>query len=64
VTVNLASKSEREYFTLVAKRLGMYLRGSTLAGVEGFLEGYDQHAMRHGGPGLRGWREWLAARLG
>ncbi|MGW7478645.1 hypothetical protein ACWGH8_08695 [Nonomuraea muscovyensis] len=64
MTVNLARMSEREYFALVAKRLGMYVRSSTLAGVEGFLDGYDQHAKRHGGPGLQGWREWLAARLG
>lgn len=24
----------------------------------------DQHALRHGGPGLTGWHEWLVARRG
>ncbi|MEV4111929.1 hypothetical protein [Nonomuraea sp. NPDC049695] len=64
MTVDLAEMSEREYFALVAKRLGMFIVGSRLAGVEGFLDGYDQHARRHGGPGLQGWREWLVARRG
>ncbi|WP_240776872.1 hypothetical protein [Nonomuraea basaltis] len=64
MTVDLAGMSEREYFTHVAKRLGMFVGGSRLAGLEGFLDGYDQHARRHGGPGLQGWREWLVARRG
>ncbi|MFG1944652.1 hypothetical protein [Nonomuraea sp. NPDC048826] len=64
VTTDLAGMSEREYFALVAKRLGLFVIGSRLAAVEGFLDGYDQHALRHGGPGLRGWREWLVARRG
>ncbi|MEV4581438.1 hypothetical protein AB0K16_50210 [Nonomuraea jabiensis] len=64
MAADLASMSEREYFAFVAKRLGMFVVGSRLAGVEGFLDGYDQHALRHGGPGLSGWREWLVARRG
>lgn len=56
--------TEREYFAHVAKRLGMFVVGSKLAGIEGFLDGYDEHARRHGGPGLQGWREWLVARRG
>ncbi|WP_285573605.1 hypothetical protein [Actinoallomurus iriomotensis] len=35
--------SEREYFANVAKRLGMYVSGARLAGVEASLDGYDQH---------------------
>ncbi|WP_440085702.1 hypothetical protein [Streptosporangium sp. LJ11] len=64
MTANLEGMSEREYFAHVAKRLGMFVVGSRLTGVEGFLDGYDQHALRHGGPGLSGWREWLVARRG
>ncbi|MGV9386348.1 hypothetical protein ACWDRB_61830 [Nonomuraea sp. NPDC003707] len=64
MTADVAAMTEREYFAFVAKRLGMFVAGSRLAGVEGFLDGYDQHALRHGGPGLRGWREWLVARRG
>lgn len=56
--------SEREYFALVRSRLGMFVVGGRLAGLEAFLDGYDQHALRHGGPGLQGWREWLVARRG
>ncbi|MFE5740793.1 hypothetical protein [Streptomyces celluloflavus] len=29
-----------------------------------FLTGYDQHATRHGGPGLTGWHAWLVTRRG
>jgi hypothetical protein len=61
---DLSRMSEREYFANVARRLGMYVIGSHLAGVEAFLDGYAQHALRHGGPGLQGWREWLVARRG
>lgn len=64
VTKDLSEMSERVYFAFVAKRLGMFVVGSRLAGVESFLDGYDQHALRHGGPGLQGWREWLVARRG
>ncbi len=64
MTANLAGMSEREYFAHVAKRLGVFVVGSRLTGVEGFLDGYDQHALRHGGPGLSGRREWLVARQG
>ncbi|MEQ4726275.1 hypothetical protein [Nonomuraea sp. B19D2] len=64
MTKDLSEMSEREYFAFVAKRLGMFVGGSRLAGVESFLDGYDQHAIRHGGPGLQGWREWLVARRG
>lgn len=60
----LTDMSEREYFACVADRLGMFIRRSSLAGLEAFLDGYDQHALRHGGPGLAGWTDWLEARLG
>ncbi|MEU0568176.1 hypothetical protein ABZ297_22720 [Nonomuraea sp. NPDC005983] len=48
----------------MAKRLGMFVVGSRFAAVKGFLDGYGQHALRHGGPGPSGWREWLVARRG
>ncbi|MEV1173601.1 hypothetical protein [Nonomuraea sp. NPDC049784] len=64
MAADLARMSEREYFAFVAERLGMFVVGSRLAGIEGFLDGYDHHALRHGGPGLSGWREWLVARRG
>lgn len=56
--------TEREYFARMAERPGMFVAGARLAGIEAFLDGYDQHARRHGGPGLQGWREWLVARRG
>ncbi|GAA4967478.1 hypothetical protein HD597_003794 [Nonomuraea thailandensis] len=64
MAADLARMSEREYFAFVAERLGMFVAGSRLAGIEAFLDGYDQHALRHGGPGLTGWREWLVTRRG
>ncbi|WP_330182690.1 hypothetical protein OHB26_02925 [Nocardia sp. NBC_01503] len=51
--------SEREYLALFAKRPGMYIGRATWHGVTGFLEGYNQGAVRHGGRGLDGFREWL-----
>ncbi|MBE1580840.1 hypothetical protein ACFORH_26320 [Amycolatopsis roodepoortensis] len=55
--------SEREYFASVAERPLMFgLR--SLSDLESFLTGYDQHALRHGGPGVDGWRDWLVARRG
>ncbi|MFI6848419.1 hypothetical protein OG535_18895 [Kitasatospora sp. NBC_00085] len=56
--------SEREYFANVAKRPGMFIGRSSFDGLTAYLEGYDQHARRHGGPGLDGWRDWLVARRG
>ncbi|QYC42177.1 hypothetical protein Nocox_22865 [Nonomuraea coxensis DSM 45129] len=64
MTKPLTQMSEREYFATIRRRLGMFVIGGRLAGLEAFLEGYDQHAKRHGGPGLRGWTEWLIARRG
>jgi hypothetical protein len=61
---NLSDMTEREYFGSIANRLGMYIRRSSLTGLAAFLDGYDQHAQRHGGPGLEGWRDWLLDRLG
>jgi hypothetical protein len=61
---DLIDMSEREYFANVRKRLGMYVIGKRLTGLEAFLDGYAQHALRHGGPGLDGWRDWLVARRG
>ena len=60
--MDLVDMSEREYWAFVAKRPGMFVGRSTLTGLEAFLEGYDQHSMRHGGPGLSGWLDWLVAR--
>ena len=62
--MDLIDMSEREYWAFVAKRPGMFIGRATLTGVEAFLVGYDQHSMRHGGPGLSGWLEWLVARRG
>jgi hypothetical protein len=64
VIKDLAEMSEREYFDNVRRRPGMFVVGGRLAGLEAFLTGYDQHAIRHGGPGLQGWTEWLIARRG
>jgi hypothetical protein len=64
VIKDLAEMSEREYFANVRRRPGMFVVGGRLAGLEAFLTGYDQHAIRHGGPGLRGWTEWLIVRRG
>jgi hypothetical protein len=64
VTKSLAEMSEREYFANVRRRLPMYVIGGRLDRLEAFLDGYDQHALRHGGPGLRGWTDWLIAKRG
>ncbi|MER6007024.1 hypothetical protein ABT120_51395 [Nonomuraea angiospora] len=64
MTTPLTQMSEREYFATIRRRPGMFVIGGRLAGLEAFLEGYDQHARRHGGPGLQGWTEWLIARRG
>ena len=42
----------------------MFLGRTTLTGLEAYLMGYDHHSMRHGGPGLDGWTDWLVARMG
>ncbi|MFI6920640.1 hypothetical protein ACIBIZ_11875 [Nonomuraea spiralis] len=60
----LTEMSEREYFATVRRLRGMFVAGGRLEGLVAFLEGYDQHARRHGGPGLQGWTEWLVARRG
>jgi hypothetical protein len=51
--------TEREYFASVGKRPGMFVGTASFDKVAAFLTGYDQHALRHGGPGLTGWHEWL-----
>ncbi|WP_246235988.1 hypothetical protein [Streptomyces boluensis] len=56
--------SEREYWADVAKRPGMFVGQTSLARLEAYVDGYDAHAQRHGGPGLGGWREWLVTRRG
>jgi hypothetical protein len=58
---NLTDMSEREYFGRFARATGMFIGRTSLTGVTAFMEGYDQAARRHGGPGLGGWREWLMA---
>jgi hypothetical protein len=57
----LIDMSEREYFAQFAKRTGMYIGRTSLAGATAFMVGYDQAAQRYGGPGLTGWRDWLMA---
>ncbi|MEV7220814.1 hypothetical protein AB0N98_13110 [Streptomyces sp. NPDC093681] len=57
--------NEREYLACVGRRPGMFVgTGSSFHELTAFLTGYDQHALRHGGPGLTGWHEWLVARRG
>ncbi|MER5466843.1 hypothetical protein ABT010_40795 [Streptomyces sp. NPDC002668] len=56
--------SEREYFDCVRQRPGMFVGKTSFHMLTAFLTGYDQHAIRHGDPGLAGWREWLVARRG
>jgi hypothetical protein len=58
---NLIDMSEREYFAQFAKRTGMFIGRTSLTGATAFMAGYDQAAQRHGGLGLKGWREWLMA---
>lgn len=62
--MDLMNVSEREYWAEVAKRPAMFLGRTTLTGLEAYLMGYDHHSMRHGGPGLDGWNDWLVARIG
>ncbi|MFI8943147.1 hypothetical protein [Streptomyces syringium] len=60
----LSEMSEREYFAWVGQRPGTFVGRTSFHSLAAFLTGYDQHAIRHGGPGLAGWREWLVARRG
>ncbi len=62
--MDLIEMSEREYWACVAKRPGMFIGRTTLPCLEAFLEGYDQHSLRHGGLGLSGWLDWLVERRG
>lgn len=61
---DLTELTEREYFALVGRRPGMFVGTPSFHMLAAFFTGYDQHATRHGGDGLRGWEEWLLARLG
>jgi len=56
--------TEREYFTSVGERPGMFAGKVSFHSLAAFLTGYDQHALRHGGQGLVGWYDWLVARRG
>ncbi|MCG7523902.1 hypothetical protein MHW47_05515 [Streptomyces sp. OfavH-34-F] len=56
--------TEREYFASVDQRPGMFVGKTSFHMLTAFLIGYDQHALRHGGHGLTGWRDWLVARRG
>ncbi|MFF4713051.1 hypothetical protein ACFY2V_16835 [Streptomyces eurythermus] len=60
----LSEMSEREYFACVGQRPGMFVGKTSFHLLTAFLTGYDQHAIRHGGHGLTGWREWLVTRRG
>ncbi|MFF2392268.1 hypothetical protein [Nocardia sp. NPDC058114] len=59
---DLVDVSNREFFTLFAKRTGMYIGYTDLRGVVTDIEGYDMASRRSGQPGLQGWREWLIQR--
>ncbi|WP_030246317.1 hypothetical protein [Streptomyces sp. NRRL S-350] len=61
---SLIEMSEREYFSNVGKRPGMFVGRPSFHALTAFLTGYDQNAARHRSPGLAGWREWLVARRG
>ncbi|MFC8381769.1 hypothetical protein [Nocardia sp. NPDC057272] len=56
---DLADQTDREFFTLFAKRTGMYIGYTDLRGVLAYIEGYDMASRRCGRPCLEGWREWL-----
>lgn len=58
----LEELSEGEFFALVRKRPGMYVIPVGVSATAALLTGYDLHAIRHGGPGLEGFREWLIAK--
>jgi hypothetical protein len=60
----LSGMTEREYFASVGRRPGMFVGKTSFHMLTAFLTGYDQHALRHGGPGLTGWHDWLVARRG
>jgi len=60
----LSEMTEREYFASVGRRPGMFVGKTSFHMLTAFLTGYDQHALRHGGPGLNGWHNWLVARRG
>ncbi|MET7939348.1 hypothetical protein [Streptomyces sp. NPDC005302] len=60
----LSEMTEREYFANVGERPGMFVGRASFSTLTAFLTGYDQHALRHGGPGLIGWHDWLVARRG
>ncbi|MFF1465928.1 hypothetical protein [Streptomyces mirabilis] len=61
---HLSKMGEREYFASVGRRPGMFVGRTSFHMLAAFLTGYDQNAVRHGGPGLTGWHEWLVARRG
>jgi hypothetical protein len=62
--MNVYEMPEREFFEQFIKRPGMWVGHATWERVTGWLQGYDAHAARHGGPGLDGFREWLLERSG
>ena len=58
----LEELSEGEFFAVVRKRAGLFAGPKGGPAMAALLTGYDLHAMRHGGPGLDGFREWLTAK--
>ncbi|WP_431952394.1 hypothetical protein [Actinacidiphila sp. bgisy167] len=60
----LPEMTEREYFAMVGQRPHMFVGETSFHVLTAFLTGYDEHALRHGGHGLTGWRDWLVARRG
>jgi len=60
----LSEMTEREYFVSVGHHPGMFVGKTSFHMLTTFLTGYDQHALRHGGPGLTGWHDWLVVRRG
>ncbi|RPF21442.1 hypothetical protein [Myceligenerans xiligouense] len=62
--MNVYEMPEREFFEQFAKRPGMWVGLPTWDRVIGWLQGYEAHAARHGGPDFDGFREWLLERSG
>jgi hypothetical protein len=62
--MSIMQMSERDYWAFVARRPGMFIGRTTFAGLTAYIDGYDHHSKRHGGPGLDGWTDWLVARRG
>jgi hypothetical protein len=56
--------NDRKYFATGGRHSGISVGRHSFHMVASFLFGYSQLALRHGGSGLAGWRDWLVARGG